>query len=325
MIRQLLLSETAPASASEAPRPPAPGAAALLGAEFPSLCVRPHPGEDAETGLRLDAEAWRAPGFDPQEWDARVFEAAEQASASTGLTLHLGGAPRQALATTALEVLTRYQGLIGRRNAASEGVLFDRLLVHLRALHDLSDPLVQADHRHALDTWQWVLRLAPGADLALQVAALFHDVERPLSDTDTRLTHPAHDYLSFKDAHAARGAELAVAVLAETGVEPRVRERVRWLIRRHERPESDTALVLLNEADALSFFSLRASGFARVFTRAHTRREVAHTLARLRPTQRWRLARIRMAPHVRRLLEEAMGAPPLPEALGLRRTRRYAG
>ena len=321
MIRQLLLSEAAPTS--EAPRPAAPAAAVLLGAEFPSLLVRPHPGEDAGSALRLDAEAWRAPGFDPQDWDARVFEAAERAALGTGLTLHLGGAPRQALATTALEVLTRYQGLIGRRNAASEGPLFDGLLAHLRSLHDPNDALEQADYRHALDTWQWVLRLSPGADLALQLAALFHDVERPLSATDTRLTHPAHDYLSFKDAHAARGAELALAVLTEAGVEPRVRERVRWLIRRHERPESDMALVLLNEADALSFFSLKASGFARLFTRAHTRREVAHTLARLRPTQRWRLARIRLAPHVRRLLEEAMGAPPLPamprEEPGLKR------
>mgnify|MGYP002648451017 CR=1 FL=1 len=124
-------------------------------------------------------------------------------------------------------------------------------------------------------------------------------------------------------AHAARVRAPPVAVLTEAGVEPRVRERVRWLIRRHERPESDMALVLLNEADALSFFSLKASGFARLFTRAHTRREVAHTLARLRPTQRWRLARIRLAPHVRRLLEEAMGAPPLPamprEEPGLKR------
>lgn len=299
MLRQLLLSETDFQAGGVAPA--MPGALVLLAEEFPTITVRPlEKARDANV-LRLDAREWRAPGFDPFDWDERVFGAANACQGGNGLGLHLTGSSREALAATAMEIITRYQCLVGRRNAASEGPLFDDLLARHLALHDSSKPLVLADYRHALDTWQWLLRLAPEADLALQAAALFHDVE-----------HGAPDYQAFKDAHAARGADVANALLAEVGVDAGTRERVRWLIGRHERPEGNACLALLNDADALSFFSLNASGFARYFPLEHTRRKVAYTLRRLRPSQRWRLARVRLAPKVRRFLEEALGAVTLP-------------
>jgi hypothetical protein len=108
---------------------------------------------------------------------------------------------------------------------------------------------------------------------------------------------------------------VACALLSDVGMDKATTERVRWLIGRHERPEGDMSLTLLNDADALSFFSLNASGFARYFPLEHTRRKVAYTLGRLRPNQRWRLARVRLAPQVRRLLEEAVGAITMPSTL----------
>jgi hypothetical protein len=308
MLRQLLLSEDDTPGSDDAP-----GALALLAEEFPTVAVRPPGGEEAGTHvLRLDVSQWRSPGFDPFDWDERLFGAAAQGGP---LALHLTGAPREALATTALEILTRYQGLVSRRNAASEGPLFEAALARHRALHDMSRPLVVADWRHALDTWQWVLRLEPRAELALQLAALFHDVERLVTEADTRVEHHARDYASFKEAHARRGAGMACALLEELGLEEDAREHVRWLISHHERPEGQASLALLNDADALSFFSLNASGFARYFPAEHTRRKVAYTLARLRPSQRWRLARVRLAPPVRRSLEEALGTVPPPLTL----------
>ncbi|PTL81555.1 DUF4202 family protein [Vitiosangium sp. GDMCC 1.1324] len=309
MIRQLLLSE--PDLRADA-TPALSGAFVLLAEEFPTIAVEPLAQAAHAHVLQLDASQWRAPGFDPFEWDEHVFGAAAGCPEGNGLALHLTGSPREALAATALEILTRYQGLVGRRNADSEGPLFDAILARHLALHDLRKPLVVADYRHALDTWQWVLRLAPRADLALQIAALFHDVERLLSEPDARVEHHARDYQAFKDAHAARGADVACSLLSDVGVDDSTRERVRWLIGRHERPEADVCLTLLNDADALSFFSLNASGFARYFPLEHTRRKVVYTLGRLRPNQRWRLARVRLAPQVRRLLEEAIGAVTLP-------------
>jgi hypothetical protein len=313
MLRQLLLSENDYRAGDATPA--RAGAFVLLAEEFPTLTVQPLAQANTAHVLQLDAQQWRAPGFDPFDWDERVFGAASQCRAGNGLALHLTGSPRVVLAATALEILTRYQGLVGRRNEASEGPLFDALLARHRALHDLSKPLVVADYRHALDTWQWVLRLAPHADLALQAAALFHDVERLLSEADARVEHHALDYQAFKDAHAARGADVTSELLAEVGVDRGTCERVRWLIHHHERPQGDVCLALLNDADALSFFSLNASGFARYFPLEHTRRKVNYTLGRLRPGQRWRLARVRLAPPVRRFLEEALGAVTTPSTL----------
>jgi len=310
MLRQLLLSESELRANGSSPVPN--GAFVLLAEEFPTVSVRPHTQCDTAQVLRLDAQQWRAPGFDPFDWDEQVFGAASECRGGNCLAVHLTGSPREVLGTTALELLTRYQGLMGRRNAASEGPLFDAILARHLSVHDFRKPLVVADYRHALDCWQWVLRLAPQADLALQAAALFHDVERLLSEPDVRVEHHASDYQAFKDSHAAHGADVACRLLADVGVDEGTRERVRWLISRHERPGADVGLKLLNDADALSFFSLNASGFARYFPLEHTRRKVDYTLKRLSPSQRWRLARVRLAPRVRRLLEEALGAMTLP-------------
>jgi hypothetical protein len=277
---------------------------ARLAAEFPTVSVQSLAAGEGAQVLTLDLSEWLAPGFDPFDWDPRVFAA----DGTERLALHLTGVHGAQLASAALEVLTRYQGLVGRRNTASSGGLFDVLLARHRALHDLTLPLVRADYLHAVDVWQWVLRLAPEADLPVQVAALFHDVERLVSEADRRVEHTASDYQAFKDAHAARGAEMTCALLRELGVEGRTLEQVAHLVMKHERPGEDETLALLNDADALSFFSLNSSGFLRYFSPEHTRRKVAYSLARLRPGHHWRLGQLRLAPTMRALLDAQLAA-----------------
>jgi predicted metal-dependent HD superfamily phosphohydrolase len=303
MLRQLLLSDFGTDG-------PASGHGwGLVQAEFPTVAVGPLAAGRGSRVLRLDVSEWGSLDFDPFTWDARVFGAAES---SEQLALHLEGARGEALVIAALEILTRYQGLVGRRNEASSIRLFDRLLARHRALHDLHLPLVRADYQHALDAWQWALRLRPDADLAVQAAALFHDVERLLSESERRVEHHAPDYQAFKDAHAARGAELTCQVLEEVGADTATCQRVRNLVARHERPDGDADLALINDADALSFFSLNASGFVRYFDPEHSRRKVAYTLARLRPEQLRRLGQMRLAPAVRVLLDAQLSTLPLP-------------
>lgn len=304
MLRQLLLSD----HGTEGPS--AGNGWALVQTEFPTVTVAPLSAGRGMRVLRLDVSEWGAPDFDPFTWDAHVFGAAE---ASEELALHLEGARGEALVVAALEVLTRYQGLVGRRNESSAVPLFDRLLARHRALHDLHRPLVRADYQHALDTWQWVLRLRPHASLAVQAAALFHDVERLVSEPDRRVEHQAEDYQAFKDAHAEHGAEMARQVLREVGTDVAICHRVKELVARHERPGDDADLALLNDADALSFFSLNASGFVRYFDAEHSRRKVAYTLARLRPEERRRLSQMRFSPTVRNLVDAQLASPLLFE------------
>jgi hypothetical protein len=273
----------------------------LLAREFPQIDVELPPQRVA--AIEVIAADWRDPTFDLWAFDRAMDRAIET---STPTIVVVG--PAAELPSASLEVLTRCQRVIPRRNPESATRLFDAVLERHRALHDLSRPLVQADFDHALDVWQWVLRLAPGAPLAVQLAALFHDVERLVSESERRIEQLATDYQGFKDRHAAQGAELAAARLREVGVpESTVREVTR-LIATHERPSTDRNVALLNDADALSFFSLNSAGFADYYDHAHTRMKVAYSWRRLGRRARRYLDCVRLRPDLRALVEAASSA-----------------
>lgn len=274
-----------------------PGAVETLAREFPTVSFAVVDGQPSTPEVSIDVAAWRRPDFDFWAFD-RWLDAVD----ARGFAVWILGGEAHEPWTTALEVLTRAQRLVRRRNRSSGGPAFDRLLERHRALHELSKPLVRADYDHALDVWQWMLRLAPDAGLEVQAAALLHDVERLVSEPDLRVEHHARDYHVFKDAHAAAGAALAARTLADAGFDAVVQARVSELVCRHERPSDDLDASLLNDADALSFFSLNSAGFLDYFGLEHTSRKIAYTLARLGPRAKERLDRVRLRPDVARLV-----------------------
>ncbi len=181
-----------------------------------------------------------------------------------------------------------------RRNAASSEPWFERVLAEHRALHDLDKPLVRADLDHALDAWQWTLRLDGDVSAAVQLATLLHDVERLLSEPDARIEHLAPSYQAFKDAHAREGATLARALFDRVGVPAPIAELAANLIATHERTGDDPALRAINDADALSFFSLNSPGYLQYFGPDQTSKKVAYTLARMSPAARTQLSAVRL-------------------------------
>jgi hypothetical protein len=290
-----------------------PASWAALTRDFPAVELRSPTEVDPRDlpSLPLPAAEWESNFFNFYELDGRVDALAERGG-PFALDILGGGAE---LPRIAREILTRCQRWLDRRNGASRGELFDRVLGRHRREHDLSKPLVRADYNHALDTWQWALRLAPEADLAIQLAALLHDVERLATEADRRIEHHAADYQAFKDGHAARGAELAEALLAEAGVDGATRQRTARLIAAHEHPAAPGdpdagAIALLNDADALSFFSLNSVGYLDYFGPEATRRKVAYTLRRLRPGARRHLDGMRLRPVVAAELEAVLEGVP---------------
>lgn len=279
-----------------------------LAAEFPAVELRWAPDHGEIPSLPLSIETWESQFFNFYDLDALLDDMAERRTGPFALLL-MGEEER--LLGFAREVLTRHQRLMDRRNAASRCGLFDRTLAEHRALHDLSKPLVRADYNHALDTWQWTLRLEPEADLAVQLSALFHDVERLASEADVRIEHRAASYQDFKDDHALKGAWMADQTLARMGVDERTRRRTARLIAEHERPpavgdpEGDE-IALLRDADALSFFSLNSVGYLDYYGPEQTRRKVAYTLRRLRPGSLRYLDGMRLRPQVVEALEKAV-------------------
>jgi hypothetical protein len=251
----------------------------------------------------FDADAWAHPDLQLLDVDRRVHALEDEVGAP--FALELAGKSAH-VSTMHAQFPLRYQRLFARRNDASRQERFDRLLALHARLHDRQKPLVRADHDHALDVWQWTLRLAPDASEALQIAALFHDIERLSSEADVRIEQHAGDYLAFKLRHAKKGAVLLAAVLDELALPDSTRARACALVERHEQPERDSELATLNDADALSWFALNSPGFLAYFGAEHTRKKLEFTLARMRSqAARELLSQVRLQREVAAMLHDA--------------------
>jgi hypothetical protein len=269
-----------------------------LAAEFPSIFIR----YDEPGTPHLLASEWEQREFDTWAFDCRIDELAREPFT---LCLRDDRRPQSEVRSDdfALAVLNRCQRAIDRRTRHSQGRLFSHILDQHRALHDLSKPLVRADYNHARDVWQWLLRLDADASISLQIAALFHDIERLVSEADRRVEHLAADYQEFKDDHARRGAELTREVLLSAGVSESVCARVAEIVGAHERRSGDAEVALLNDADALSFFSLNSPGYADYFGPEQTAKKVAYTLNRMSDGARRKLQSVHLRADVRAHLE----------------------
>ncbi|MGE0870188.1 MAG: DUF4202 family protein [Kofleriaceae bacterium] len=198
--------------------------------------------------------------------------------------------------STIAQIAIRARRLADARNAGSRASWFDRVLAAHRALHELDKPLVRADFDHAVDSWQWTLVLDVEVTAAVQLAALLHDIERLRSEPDVRIEHHAADYQAFKIAHARAGAVVARELLAIAGVPRAIVDEACALVAHHEQrgPRPDPSVAAINDADALSFFSLNSPGYLAYFGAAQTARKVSYTLARMSPEARAWLPRLRL-------------------------------
>jgi len=113
---------------------------------------------------------------------------------------------------------------------------------------------VPEDPPHAENTLEWLLKLKPNADEALQIAALGHDIDRAVEARKVQRADFA-DYDVFKAVHAHNGAIILKEIMDECGVPEDIAEEVYRLVCRHEvggDPRSD----LLKDADSISYFDV---------------------------------------------------------------------
>ena len=116
--------------------------------------------------------------------------------------------------------------------------------------------------RHLRRTLHWLLELDPGADEALQIAALAHDLQRAFRDGEPATRDGFLDPL-YLDHHQERGGEIVAGFLLREGADAALAERVRTLISRHEEGGTDEQN-LLRDADSVSFFENNCDYFLRV-------------------------------------------------------------
>lgn len=127
------------------------------------------------------------------------------------------------------------------------------------------------DPAHADNTLEWLLRLKPDADAALQLAALGHDIDRASPDKVRRENFD--DYDAFKAAHARHGAAIMRDLLNQYALPQELIERCCELVLRHEVGGTADADIL-KDADSLSYFDtnlplyLRREGEAEALRRS---------------------------------------------------------
>ncbi|MEA3397891.1 MAG: DUF4202 family protein [Chloroflexota bacterium] len=118
----------------------------------------------------------------------------------------------------------------------------------------ISGSRVPEDSRHADNTLKWLLRLAPDADDALQLAALAHDIDRAINEVKVKRAD-YDDYDAFKAAHAGNGAEILRPILTACCVERHIVDEACRLVEVHE-IGGDLRSDLLKDADGISYFDV---------------------------------------------------------------------
>jgi hypothetical protein len=146
------------------------------------------------------------------------------------------------------ELLTRYQHLLPIPESCSSLQRVKQALAAHRLIHPLDEPRAQRSYEHALDTWRWLLRLDPGAELGLQLAALFHEAGAPDSGCVTDAGS------ALRVSRKRLSARAACRALEPLSLQPQVLAAMVGHIM-GDGSSSARDQQLLRDADALSFIS----------------------------------------------------------------------
>ncbi len=118
----------------------------------------------------------------------------------------------------------------------------------------ISKSEVPEDPIHSKNTKRWVLKLKPEADIALQLAALGHDIERSVTVKKIKRENYT-DYNEFKKAHSQNSAKVMNEILSRYNINPTIIDKVTNLVICHEfggNPEAN----ILKDADSISYFDV---------------------------------------------------------------------
>lgn len=116
----------------------------------------------------------------------------------------------------------------------------------------IKESLVPEDLIHSRNTLEWMLKLNPDTDEALQIAALGHDVERAIAGRKVK-RDDYKNYDEFKDAHALNSAKVMTEIMEECGISKRLADDIFSLVRYHETGKTKR-IDILKDADSISFF-----------------------------------------------------------------------
>ncbi len=130
--------------------------------------------------------------------------------------------------------------------------MFKKIESEIEAIISKSE--IPEDSIHSKNTHEWVLKLKPDADMALQIAALGHDIERSIKELKIKRENYT-DYNEFKETHARNSAQILYKILSINNINQTIIDKATKLVLCHEfggNPEAN----VLKEADSISFFDV---------------------------------------------------------------------
>lgn len=110
----------------------------------------------------------------------------------------------------------------------------------------------KTDTQHAKSVCNWVLKLKPESDYALQIAALAHDIERGVYK-NIKIDKKFEDYDKHKQEHSQRSADLIKEILIKHNLNEDFISKVYNLVLNHE-IGGDEETDILKKADSISYF-----------------------------------------------------------------------
>jgi hypothetical protein len=106
---------------------------------------------------------------------------------------------------------------------------------------------------HFLRTVYWVERLKPGADEALRIAAIAHDIDRAFNTREEQWIGTSVRDETYLREHQEEGARIIGEFLAQHTRDHALIQRVRDLVSHHE-VGGNSDQNLIKDADSVSFF-----------------------------------------------------------------------
>ena len=124
------------------------------------------------------------------------------------------------------------------------------------------------DHgfKHFVRTVHWVKKLKPDPDEAMLIAAIAHDIERAFRDKEKMkeaLRSNGFKSETFLNIHQTKGAKIIADFLEQQEADPKLIERVKMLVGKHEFGGNEDQNIL-KDADSIRFFENNLDHFIKV-------------------------------------------------------------
>ena len=151
---------------------------------------------------------------------------------------------------------------------------------------------IDGEKAHSLAVYNWIIKIDKNAPLALQITALFHDVDRivnPGVGAGFKGDRTSIDYIAHKKAHAKRSADYICPILIKEGFDEQLVKRIEFLILHHDDPGNevesinDKDLHTLVNSDSLAFFDTIAQKLYKIEGEDRLKDKVRYMIRKMSP------------------------------------------